>query len=424
VKLLVPEVEEGDTPYALQADPPARQLPPTATRESEADDAESPPPPPVKRKKIALSSLALQSTDDLPLWLRHLHWLLVLALFPLALSLLHASKDDLESQLKETLDQASPEQQKRITLVLNDLQQGKGSVEDLFAVLPQQKMAGAFLPRQTWVHWIFALGAAVLFMSFIMVLGSQREAQPLELLVTGVITATIGIGFLLAVQLLAKWSQGFWIHGHGLLVIAFYFVKLIGFSYQAALDPENGFLLSFFGFTFGVGFCEEVVKAMPLLVLYRRGTNQEWRDAFLLGLASGAGFGISEGIMYSGSFYNGMSGPGIYVVRFISCVALHALWTGSVGITLNQKQWLIQADLAWYEFIPRLFLIVGVPMVLHGLYDTLLKKEMPALALAVAVLSFVFLAFQISRLHRADVTAARETLLLQFKRWRRRQLMK
>jgi RsiW-degrading membrane proteinase PrsW (M82 family) len=138
----------------------------------------------------------------------------------------------------------------------------------------------------------------------------------------------------------------------------------------------------------------------------------------LCGLASGAGFGLAEAIIYSGSFYNGISGPGIYVVRFLSCVALHSVWTGSVAITLHQKQEWIQQELAWYEFIPPVLFIVAVPMVLHGLYDTLLKKEMNGAALAVAVLSFLYLAFQISRLHVGDDAAAKDDMLREYQRRR------
>ena len=50
----------------------------------------------------------------------------------------------------------------------------------------------------------------------------------------------------------------------------------------------------------------------------------------------------------------------------------------------------------WYDWIVRSIAVVAVPMVLHGLYDTFLKKEMNALALTVAVCSFLWLAFQIS----------------------------
>jgi len=52
------------------------------------------------------------------------------------------------------------------------------------------------------------------------------------------------------------------VRGHGIATLIFYVIKLIGFSYHAADDPENGFLLSFLGFTIGVGLCEEFTKAM------------------------------------------------------------------------------------------------------------------------------------------------------------------
>jgi RsiW-degrading membrane proteinase PrsW (M82 family) len=195
-------------------------------------------------------------------------------------------------------------------------------------------------------------------------------------------------------------------------------LHFIAFSYRMAADPSNGFWLSFLGFTLGVGLLEELVKAIPLLLHYRQPSDQTWRGAFLWGLASGAGFGIAEGIIYSSGMYNGIHGPGIYVVRFISCVALHALWTGSVGITINQRQALIQQEMSWYEYIPPIFLMISVPMVLHGLYDTLLKKDMNAAALGVAALSFAFLAFQIYRLHGVDDVEANKRLLEEYKRRR------
>jgi RsiW-degrading membrane proteinase PrsW (M82 family) len=198
--------------------------------------------------------------------------------------------------------------------------------------------------------------------------------------------------------------------------VLFYIAKLIGFSYRAALDHDNGFLLSFVGFTLGVGFCEEVCKALPVFFRYLEPRKESWRIAFLWGLASGAAFGIAEGIIYSRNNYNGVAGGGIYLVRFLSCVCLHAVWTGSVAITIHQRQHLIQKRMPWYEFIPPLFAFVAVPMVLHGLYDTLLKKDMNGVALLVAVASFLFLALQISRLGGADDQAAREQFLREYTR--------
>jgi RsiW-degrading membrane proteinase PrsW (M82 family) len=352
--------------------------------------------------------------------LRHLHWLLVLALLPLAFSLLDSENrpTDLGTRLGDTLEQAPPETQLRIARVLAEIEQGQGSLEALFTVLPDQKFVGAWLPRNSGVHWAFAAGSAILFMVFFLLLASHGTAEPLHLLGIGLFTATIGIALLLLFQVLADWSQGGWFIGRSILVIVFYVVKLIGWSYRAALDPENGFFLSFLGFTLGVGLCEEVCKALPLFWHYRRPSAQSWRTAFVWGLTSGAGFGIAEGIMYAGRYYNGIAGPGSYVVRFMSCVALHALWTGSVGITLNQQQQLIRNRGPWYEYVAPIVFIVSVPMVLHGLYDTLLKKEMNALALIVAALSFLWLAFQISRLHTVDDQAAKEALLHEYQRRR------
>jgi RsiW-degrading membrane proteinase PrsW (M82 family) len=381
-------------PVADTGPPPALVAAPSAS----AVQAEAPPAP-VQSPLPSVPPASRPPVSERP-WLKHLHWLLVLALIPLALSLLRSgAEEDFATRLDETLDQATPEQRERALALLRTLQEGKDSVELLFDVLPGGKLGGALLPRHTLLHWALAAGSAVGFLGFFLLLARDRAAEPRHLLAVGLFTATVGIVVLLLFQLVADLSQGVWLTGGNVVVIVFYLVKFVGYSYRAALDPESGFFLSFVGYTLGVGLCEEVVKALPLFWLYRRPCDQSWRGAFLWGLASGAGFGIAEGIIYSASFYNGISGPGMYLVRFISCVALHAVWTGSVAITLNQKQELIQQDMAWYEFIVPVLRIVGVPMVLHGLYDTLLKKEMNGWALAVAVLSFGFLAYQISRLH-------------------------
>jgi RsiW-degrading membrane proteinase PrsW (M82 family) len=414
-KLQIPEAgDEESATYVLQDAPvPAPPPPPPArpeipTEEERAEQEWTGKAPPKK----SVASLPPLKANEPPLWLRHLHWLLALALLPLAFSLLHKEDaGDLKKRVDDTLAQLSDEQRERVESLPADAD------EQLFALLPNQKLAGAYLPRKTWAHWLLALGAAVLFMAFFVLLSSQGTAEPLHLVIIGMFTGTAGIMFLLLVQTLAAWSQGVWLRGGSIVVLIFYIVKLIGFSYEAARDPANGFLPSLFGYTFGVGLCEEICKALPLNH-FRRPSDASWRTAFIWGLASGAGFGIAEGIMYSGSYYNGIHGVNIYVVRFISCVALHALWTGSVGITLQQRQELIQQDMAWYEYFPPLLLIVGIPMVLHGLYDTLLKREMNGAALVVALLSFLYLAYQISRLHGTDDQAATEDMLDEYQRRR------
>jgi len=340
----------------------------------------------------------------------------MLALLPLAFVLLHTDEDTFLARLLETKENATEEERERIDRVLEELEAeeslDKAALDRLLNALPNRRLAGAFLPRNTWAHWIFAFGTAILFMAFFLLLSTHDTAEPVHILASGLFTATVGIGLLLLIQGIAFRAQGV-----PLPCFLVWIVKLIGFSYMAALNPHNGFLLSLIGFTLGVGLCEEVVKALPLIWYYREPRSQSWRGAFLWGLASGAGFGIAEAIMYSSDYYNGIHGAGIYLVRFISCVALHALWTGSVGITINQHQELFQQDKEhWYDIVAPVLFVIAVPMLLHGLYDTFLKKDMNAAALGVAVLSFLFLAFQISRLHSADDQEATAEMLREYRR--------
>ncbi|HJZ90623.1 MAG TPA: PrsW family glutamic-type intramembrane protease [Gemmataceae bacterium] len=283
------------------------------------------------------------AVNEPPLWLRHLHWLLVLALVPLAVSLLRKADagDDILRRLDESIENASPEEQLKILRTLQAADEGKADLDDLIKALPRQQLVGAALPRNTSWHWAFAATAAVLFLGFFALLSTGGVADARHLLGVGLFTGTIGVVFLLIVQALAEWSQGVWPHGRSILVIFLWIAKLIGLSYRAALDPENGFLVSFLGFTAGVGLCEEVCKAVPVLWHLRRRPDESWRGAFLWRLASGAGFGIAEGLIYSANYYNGITGSGHYVVRFVSSVALHAVWTGSVAITAQQRpDWL------------------------------------------------------------------------------------
>ena len=57
------------------------------------------------------------------------------------------------------------------------------------------------------------------------------------------------------------------------------FMPFIANTYGAALDPNANFFVSWFGFTFGVGFCEEVCKALPLLWYLWGGGSLTWRGA-------------------------------------------------------------------------------------------------------------------------------------------------
>ena len=79
----------------------------------------------------------------------------------------------------------------------------------------------------------------------------------------------------------------------------------ISIWYLAALHPDAPFGPSLLGFVLGVGVAEEITKCIPVLWRIHR-QDIDWRGACLLGMASGAGFGISEGVHYCSNFYNGI----------------------------------------------------------------------------------------------------------------------
>jgi len=81
--------------------------------------------------------------------------------------------------------------------------------------------------------------------------------------------------------------------------------------------------------------------------------------------------------MYSSNLYNGLATSSIYLVRFTACVALHATWSASAAIMiwwLRDFRDLFSSRWEWWQTAIYLLLVLAVPMTLHGLYDTLLKK--------------------------------------------------
>jgi RsiW-degrading membrane proteinase PrsW (M82 family) len=412
-----PDVEDAAAAL-LEAGEPAETGPADAEPEPTYELAQPAPTRPVPRRRVPdVATLPPLTTNDPPPWLRHLHWLLALALIPMIVSLSSSSSDDDDSipaRIEQTLEKATPAERQRVLSILSD----HTSLDELINALPDHRVLGAAFARSTRAHWGLAAAATVLFMAFMMFLASDGSAQPVHVLVVGLVTATLGVGFLFLVQILAAWTRGYVFIGRSIVALLFYVFKFIDFSYDAASDPDNGFILSFLGFTMGVGLCEELVKAIPLFWHRNEEGGSTWRGLFIWGLASGAGFGIAEGILYSSRYYNGIAGPGMYAVRFLSCVALHAIWSGSVAITLYLKRDMFNHIDTWHEWIGPVLFVIGLPMILHGLFDTCLKKDLNAAALVVALVSFGYLAFLNSRLRGTDDEDARREMLREYKRRR------
>ena len=375
--------------------------PPIARRNAPRPPASASPGPPAQPGKTAKSasfnspmtspSAALDRSGK-P---RFLYLLFALTLVPLGLQTLTDNKDaeaEFENRLVQSFS-AHPEIKEQIT--------DETTFDELFAMLPEHRLAGAHLPHETWVHWGYGLAAATAFLLLARLLFEPGRSTVVKLLLAAAVTGTLGIVSLLLFQFIAEATQGVWVRGRGVVTLLFYIVKFIGYSYRAASDPENGFALSMLGFTCGVGLCEELTKVLSALGVLGQSSRNDWRAACALGLASGVGFGVAEGIMYSGDMYNGISYGDIYLVRFISCVALHAAWSAA-GTIWAAKNWSENQTQEISEIVAASLLAIAGPMVLHGLYDTLLKRDMPGYALVVAAASFAWLAIVVERARGTD----------------------
>lgn len=294
------------------------------------------------------------------------------------------------ADLRERLERAKREH--------SDVTERVETVDEFLRALPGERVEGAYLPRTSWVPWGFAAAAVVGFWGILLFLFPMGRAHSLHLWTVGLLIGTVGVFLLWGFQYVALYSRG--LRGGGAIgLIVLSVLQFIGLSYEAALDPEIGFLKSLAGFTFGVGLCEEVCKMLPLAIAFRLGARLDVRGAVAWGLAMGVGFGVSEGIHYSAQLYNGLTGGEAYGVRFVSCVALHAVWSGTASLFLWSTREEFEEPEHWYGMITPLVLAVAPSMALHGLYDTLLKRDLDVLACLAAAASYV-LFFRFSAVYR------------------------
>lgn len=387
--------------------------PPKSAKKDKTEKKSAPPRLPVAGVSSGGSG-ALSAKSTWPLSL-----LFGLTLVPLALALL-IDEDDTEERWQATEERLAREDEAALESYetgIAELEAGEDpmslseATDKALALLPENRIDGAHLPRDSWLHWLYALASITLFLLMLRYFFDRGDAEWPHIVLVGVCVATFGVFFLLTVQFIAAVTQGWLLVSRNIFImIIFYVFWFIGFSYNAALDPANGFWLSFFGFTFGVGLLEEFSKALPLFFRIRAGEPPNWRGCCMWGLAGGVGFGVAEGIIYASDFYNGVATFGIYPVRFVSCVALHAAWGGAVGIAAYKYQHLLQQNGDWGDLVAAFLRIMAVPMILHGLYDTLLKKEMNLLALLVAVASFVWLVFVMWQATRVEEDAEADSM--------------
>lgn len=161
----------------------------------------------------------------------------------------------------------------------------------------------------------------------------------------------------------------------------------INFFYMFVDYP---FPINALGYIFGVGLTEEFIKALPLFILIAR-AKQPYIPQTLVyyGLMSGIGFGVFEGVQYqmmvnvqleySAAFF-------MNIARLTSLPFLHAIWCGIAGYFIAFSALYPKYRLSLWV------LAIGIPMTLHGLYDTFcgsllgLVVAIPIMALSVFML--------------------------------------
>lgn len=141
----------------------------------------------------------------------------------------------------------------------------------------------------------------------------------------------------------------------------------------ASFNPFYAFTSSPFpldtvGFILGVGVTEELAKLLPLLYIALKAREPLVPQTLVFyGLISGVAFGVYEGVEYQmtvNAEQDYTTAHYLNVLRLTSLPFLHALWCGISGYFL-----------AFARLYPRFrhalyLLMIAIPAVLHGLYDT------------------------------------------------------
>lgn len=313
---------------------------------------------------------------------------ILLASLPLFLGIVFDDNTTVITRLEKTIQQLPRAEKQRANKVYGEYKRNDADIEEVLQVLPGHRIQGAWQPLYS--KWHFYL-TGIATVSYFLMLGALFphgfSRFPLKLGVA-LFTGTVGMALLFTIQAIAM-SGGVLVGGP----FGFFFA-LIGIAYNVIDIPDISFGMLFLANTLGVGLCEEVVKALPVFVLMLGRHRMKWYECCTLGFASGLGFGIVEALDY-GQRYHGLYDQLTYVIRFVSCVVSHGVSTAAAALLAHRFQGLVQGEMTWGDMGLRLLALVAIPMVLHGLYNTLCTREMDGLALAVDLLNFGWLAIMI-----------------------------
>jgi protease PrsW len=151
-----------------------------------------------------------------------------------------------------------------------------------------------------------------------------------------------------------------------LLLIAYQLPPLMWAGHLFKSPSQFSHMLAYI---FAVALPEELCKALPLFVLLKKSDPLSPQVMLFYGLMSGLGFGIYEGVDYQmeRNFRYASSGGEYYLLNMLRLTTLpflHAMWTGIAGYFVG-----------FAGLYPRrqsglMFIGIGVPVLLHGLYNS------------------------------------------------------
>ncbi len=362
-------------------DPAQKSQPAEADEFKIADLPERHIPVPIPAEQPAEDTLETQANRERRRRAPWTMWILLLTLVPL-LVLGISPGADWDSQVNATLT-AQPD--------LFDTIEPNTPRAELLSHVPGGKLLGAHLSYRSSQQWNYGLASIAGFVPIVLLLFRARWQQLPQLLIAVVFTALAGLLLLGGVRWLADLAHERWTDVGNVFWMFFYIVRFAAQSYRGVMDSEVGLVSAWFAFTVGVSLCEAMLTITPVYAALKTRDDVDWHAAMLWGLASGVGMGVAEAIVYAADFDNGTAEMHVYLVRFMSCVALQAVWCGAGGILLWAAQGVFDESLVFYEWAFAVGRILLMPIVLHGLFDTLLRRGFVGGALLVSLLSFVVL---------------------------------
>lgn len=136
-----------------------------------------------------------------------------------------------------------------------------------------------------------------------------------------------------------------------------------------SFTQHESLFLNLIGYILGVGFFEELVKAIPLIFLVKKAKEPLIPQTIVFyGLMSGIAFGVFEGVQYQMTVNTTLDYANAFfmnVARLTSLPFLHAVWAGIAGYFLSFSCLYPKYRVSLY------FLAIFIPAIIHGLYDIL-----------------------------------------------------